>query len=206
MRGPAPSRTRRARSLRQSQTEAEARLWSRLCGSRQRDRRLGGFKFVRQCPVGPYVADFACREERLIIGADGSRHADSAHDQTRDARLSALGYRVLRFWNGEIFANLPGVLDTILAALSSPRLRGEGLAPLVGGETSPNGPQVRREGEGASQDKTRPGPLPPCTTAGPDPVPPPHPRAEPAVRARFTPDEGGEALSPQAGRGGDAHR
>ncbi|WP_407518718.1 endonuclease domain-containing protein [Methylobacterium oryzisoli] len=188
MHGPDPGRIRRARGLRQTQTEPEARLWSRL-----RDRRLGGFKVVRQCPIGPYVADFACREARLIIELDGGQHADSAHDRRRDAWLASQGFRVLRFWNDEVSSNLPGVLETILAALSSPRGRGEGLGigtiplPLVGGETSPKG-----EGEGVFTDETLP-------------ERPPHPRAEPAVRARFTPDEGGEALSPPAGRGGDAH-
>ena len=182
MRGPDPGRTRRARGLRQMRTEPEARLWSRL-----RDRRLGGFKVVRQCPVGPYVADFACREAKLVIELDGGQHADSARDRRRDAWLSSQAYRVLRFWNGEVTSNLPGVLETILAALSSPRGRGEGRAPLAGGETSPEG-----DGEGVFTDET-------------PPERPPHPRAEPAVRARFAPDEGGEALSPPAGRGGDAH-
>ena len=54
--------TRRARGLRRELTEAEKRLWGYL-----RDRRLGGFKFVRQEPIGPFIADFLCREKMLVI-------------------------------------------------------------------------------------------------------------------------------------------
>ena len=59
---------RRARSLRGADTPAEARLWTNLRG-----RRLQKFKFVRQVPIGPYIADFLCRETRLIVEVDGRR-------------------------------------------------------------------------------------------------------------------------------------
>ncbi len=112
MRGPAEARTARSRQLRRTQTDAERRLWYRLD-----NRQTGGHKFVRQEPIGPYFADFACRERKLVVELDGSRHADSVHDLVRDAYLASRGWRVLRFWNGEVFTNLEGVLDTILAAL-----------------------------------------------------------------------------------------
>ncbi len=112
MRGPAEARTARSRQLRRAQTDAERRLWYRL-GNRQ----TGGHKFVRQEPIGPYFADFACRERKLVVELDGSRHADSVHDLVGDAYLASRGWRVLRFWNGEVFTNLGSVLDTILAAL-----------------------------------------------------------------------------------------
>jgi very-short-patch-repair endonuclease len=79
MRGPQSVKTNRARSLRQSDNDAEARLWSEL-----RNRRLNGFKFVRQFPIGNYYADFACREANLVIELDGSHHAGSAYDRRRD--------------------------------------------------------------------------------------------------------------------------
>ena len=60
-------------------TEVERKLWYRL-----RDRRLGGQKFVRLCPIGPYFADFACREAKLAVELDGSQHADSVRDGWRD--------------------------------------------------------------------------------------------------------------------------
>jgi hypothetical protein len=51
---------------------------------------LSGFKLVRQEPVGPYFADFACREQRLIVEIDGATHSTDTelrHDLAR-ARLS----------------------------------------------------------------------------------------------------------------------
>jgi very-short-patch-repair endonuclease len=64
------AKTAKARTLRQVENEAEEALWFELRG-----RRLNGFKFVRQLPIGPYFADFACREKRLVVEVDGSQHA-----------------------------------------------------------------------------------------------------------------------------------
>jgi len=104
--------TARAQSLRAVPTDAERKLWLRL-----RDRRLNGAKFVRQAPVGPYFADFACRASKLIVELDGSQHVDSAYDAKRDAFLAAQGYAVLRFWNADVLVAIDGVCETILAAL-----------------------------------------------------------------------------------------
>jgi len=104
--------TARAQTLRSVPTDAERKLWLRL-----RDRRLNGAKFVRQAPVGPYFADFACRESKLIVELDGSQHVDSAYDATRDAWLVSQGYSVLRFWNADVFEAIDGVCETIVAAL-----------------------------------------------------------------------------------------
>jgi very-short-patch-repair endonuclease len=87
-------------------------LWFAL-----RDRRLGGFKFVRQEAIGSYVVDFVCRTKRLVIEVDGGRHADNRKDRARDAALNAEGYDVLRFWNSDILTNEEGVLTVILAKL-----------------------------------------------------------------------------------------
>ncbi|SMH36126.1 endonuclease domain-containing protein [Azospirillum agricola] len=100
----------RARTLRQTTTEAEKLLWHGL-----RDRRLNGLTFRRQQTIDRQVVDFLCHEKRLIVEADGSRHSPQA-DGPRTAFLEAQGYRVLRFWNPESLANLTGVLETILAA------------------------------------------------------------------------------------------
>jgi very-short-patch-repair endonuclease len=105
----------RARALRKSDTEAERRLWERL-----RSRRLGGFKFVRRLPVGPYIADFACRECKLIVEVDGATHSSDeevSHDARRSDFLEAQGYRVMSFWNDAIYKNLDDVLDAIFQAL-----------------------------------------------------------------------------------------
>jgi very-short-patch-repair endonuclease len=112
MRGPNLKATRRARSLRRRSTRAEWALWLAL-----RDRRLGGLKFTRQQPIGPYYVDFICRELRLVIEVDGGQHADSASDRRRDAQLNSLGYRVIRVWNNDVLGNLEGVLQMLSAEL-----------------------------------------------------------------------------------------
>lgn len=102
-----------ARNLRRKMTEAERKLWHAL-----RDRRLAGHKFRRQHPIGPYVADFYCEYERLIIEVDGGQHAtEKRTDIERTEWLKARGYRVIRFWNSEVLTNLEGVQTVILEAL-----------------------------------------------------------------------------------------
>ncbi|MDG4853394.1 MULTISPECIES: DUF559 domain-containing protein [unclassified Mesorhizobium] len=105
-----PAKRNFARRMRRESTEAEGRLWQELRG-----RRLDKIKFRRQVPVGRFVADFVCAEARLIIEIDGSQHADSPHDQKRDAELKARGFRVLRFWNDDVLKDLDAVCDTIIA-------------------------------------------------------------------------------------------
>ena len=112
MREANPIRTNRARRLRRDSTSAELRMWNRL-----RSRALGGFKFVRQEAIGPYIVDFICRERRLIVELDGGQHADSQKDAIRDRWLHDHRYRVLRFWNNDVMSNADGVLETILDAL-----------------------------------------------------------------------------------------
>jgi len=106
-------KTERARRLRKSATVAEAALWYRL-----RSRRMNGYQFVRQDPVGPYTVDFICRERRLIIEVDGGQHADNPRDAIRDKWLVDRNYRVLRFWNNDVLGNMVGVLETIATALA----------------------------------------------------------------------------------------
>ena len=105
--------TSRARALRSEATEVELVLWKHLRG-----RRLKGYKFRRQVVIGSYIVDFACLEAKLIIEADGGQHADQAvYDAKRTARLEAMGYRVMRFWNHEILGELNHVLEQIQTAL-----------------------------------------------------------------------------------------
>jgi very-short-patch-repair endonuclease len=96
--------------MRGAPTDAELRLWRLL-----RDRRLSGFKFRRQVPLGPYIVDFLCVGAKLIVEADGSQHAESVRDNIRDAYLANQGWKVLRFWNNEVLQNREGVLETIYA-------------------------------------------------------------------------------------------
>ena len=107
-----PEQRERARTLRQAETASEQRLWHAL-----RNRKLCGLKFVRQLPIGPYVADFACREERLIVEVDGATHStedEVAYDAAREAFLRHKGWHVLRVWNDDVLRRLDGVLETIL--------------------------------------------------------------------------------------------
>ena len=101
-----------ARRLRRDATDAERRLWSAL-----RDRRLSGYRFRRQFPIGRFIVDFACTRHRLIVEADGGQHADSETDFRRTAWLEEQGWRVLRFWNNDVLANTNGVVETILKEL-----------------------------------------------------------------------------------------
>ena len=106
--------TDRARILRAASTDAERLLWSRL-----RDRRLNGWKWNRQAPHGPFVADFYCADARLVVELDGGQHAEEANaaaDARRTAWLERGGLRVLRFWNGDVIQTLDEVCETILAA------------------------------------------------------------------------------------------
>jgi len=114
--------TARARALRRDSTEAERKLWSLL-----RSRRLSAYKFRRQFPIGPYIADFACFARRLVIELDGGQHASAqSYDEARTRYLESQGWRVLRFWNNDALANPEGVLTMTLEALQNPLPTGEG--------------------------------------------------------------------------------
>src|SRR5436305_562887 len=98
----APTPRSRARQLRKDQTSAEARIWREL-----RYRRFAGYKFRRQHPIGPFIADFYCHEARLVIEFDGESHLGREdYDRRRQDWLEAHGYKVLRFYNNDIPANL----------------------------------------------------------------------------------------------------
>lgn len=101
-----------ASQLRTNTTDAEKNLWQTL-----RNRQLAGYKFRRQFFIPPYILDFVCFEQCLIIELDGSQHADSVvYDGARTAFLAQQGSRVLRFWNNDVLENSVRVLETILRA------------------------------------------------------------------------------------------
>ena len=91
---------KRARTLRRELTKAEQEMWNML-----RDLRPYGARFRRETPVGPYIADFAWLSARLIVEVDGDSHetlAGRTHDQRRANFLTAQGFTVLRFDNGQV--------------------------------------------------------------------------------------------------------
>ncbi len=105
-----------ARRLRREMTPAEVILWELL-----RNRRLTGFKFRRQQPVGPYVADFFCPAAKLIVELDGDSHVGKdLHDAERQAYLESQGLRVVRFWNTLVYDDLDTVLEVIWELCNDP--------------------------------------------------------------------------------------
>jgi very-short-patch-repair endonuclease len=97
-------------------TNAEQMLWEML-----RKERLGA-KFRKQHPVGGYIADFACLEHKLIVDLDGSQHAEEKNikkDEKRTEFLESQGFKVIRFWNNELFENTEGVIETIYKTLNA---------------------------------------------------------------------------------------
>jgi very-short-patch-repair endonuclease len=88
-------------------------MWSVLRG-----RRLNGMKFVRQYAIGPYFADFVCREQGIIVEIDGATHStddEIAHDTRRAEFLRTQGYRIFRVTNTDVYENLGGVREALIA-------------------------------------------------------------------------------------------
>jgi very-short-patch-repair endonuclease len=107
-----PKRVSLARALRRRIVPAEALLWRAL-----RNRALGGFRFRRQHPIGPYVVDFACVECTIAVELDGTTHLRPRRtDAERQACLKAEGWQVLRFWNNQVFEDLEIVKEAIYQA------------------------------------------------------------------------------------------
>ncbi len=99
----------RAREMRQAPNDAEAAIWNAL-----RDRRLRGFKFRRQQPLGNYIADFYCVDAKLVVELDGKAHANTKeYDAERDAWLQSQGILVIRFSNEDVRKNLEALLESV---------------------------------------------------------------------------------------------
>ena len=136
--------TQRARHLRKNMTQAERKLWLIL-----RLRQMGRHKFRRQHPVGRYIADFVCLEKHLIVELDGGQHLiQSDYDVKRTMWLDGEGYRVLRFWDHEVFKETEAVKqaiwDALRASANPPPLRAYGsIEPEAAGPgaTRPIGPE-----------------------------------------------------------------
>lgn len=126
---PVPNTHRRfARKMRKTMTEAELKLWNEI-----RAHRLMGLGFRRQLPIAGFIVDFACPEKRLVIEIDGSQHGDAQNaeaDMARAAKLEALGWTILRFWNDDVLRDIDGVCQHIVvsAGLGSPDLNKEAAA------------------------------------------------------------------------------
>lgn len=103
-----------AQKLRRRMTEEERHLWFDFL-------RTLPITFYRQKVIGPYIVDFYCAVAHLVIELDGAQHFEEegkAKDRERDAFLSELGFKVLRYSNVEINRNFRGVCEDILKHLS----------------------------------------------------------------------------------------
>ena len=132
-----------ARQMRTDSTDAEIKLWWLL-----RNRKLAGFKFRRQVPLGNYILDFYCHEAGLVVEADGGQHDDPSY-QTYDLRrteyLRTQGISVLRFWDNDILRNTQAVKEEIYRVLTQQEVRPVEIPPV------PPHPNPLPEGEGAMQ-------------------------------------------------------
>jgi isoleucyl-tRNA synthetase len=119
---------KRAKELRENETEAEKLLWNML-----QNKKVGGYKFRRQHIIDQYIVDFACLSRQLVIEVDGGYHIPKDQrgaDQKRMDRLAQLGFKVLRFTNNEVKENLDAVTNQIITEMPE--------APLGGGEAFGN--------------------------------------------------------------------
>ena len=133
----------RARSLRSEPTASEQRVWNVV-----RNRGFLGLKFVRQYPIGPFIADFVCRELMLVVELDGSQHAESTYDERRSVFMNNEGYSVLRFWNSEIMQGLDDVREALRAVA-------EGGRPSPGWRFSPATLSPAGRGEAATGEQLK---------------------------------------------------
>jgi len=100
-----------ARRLRREATDLERVMWSRL-----RNGQMNGFRFRRQQPFGPYIADFYCASAKLVVELDGSQHFavnNHVYDQVRTRFMEARGLCVLRFSNHDVIEDCDAVVETI---------------------------------------------------------------------------------------------
>ncbi|HVT01337.1 MAG TPA: endonuclease domain-containing protein [Patescibacteria group bacterium] len=107
-----------SKKLRLNQTNEEKILWEKL-----RNRQMFGLKFRRQQSIGEYIVDFVAYENKIIIELDGNRHNDAMvklKDKKRTKWLENQGFRVLRFWNNELYTNLEGISYAIYKLISHP--------------------------------------------------------------------------------------
>ncbi len=110
-----PRQRTTVRTLRARMTDAELHLWRAL-----RHHQIHGARFRKQHPIGAFVADFACAEHKLVIEVDGGQHADrELTDAARTEYLRKKGWRVLRYWNNDVFERREGVLGDIAGVIEA---------------------------------------------------------------------------------------
>jgi very-short-patch-repair endonuclease len=97
-----------ARQLRKNSTKSEANLWLKVLKA----RKLKGYQFLRQRPIGNYIVDFFCKELKLIIELDGITHTEKEiYDSIREKYLKNLGFNFIRISDNEVINNINGVFS-----------------------------------------------------------------------------------------------
>ncbi|GAB62954.1 MAG: endonuclease domain-containing protein [Candidatus Jettenia sp.] len=98
-----------SRELRKKSTLSEVLLWNILKG-----KKIKGYQFMRQKPIGDYIVDFFCNKLKLVIEIDGISHNEkSASDQIRQQKLESLGLSVLRFYEWDVKKDIHAVVRVI---------------------------------------------------------------------------------------------
>jgi very-short-patch-repair endonuclease len=118
----------KARALRVHATKGESLLWYEL-----RDLKSAGIKFRRQCPIGPYIVDFACLGAKLVVEVDGDLHESQRgkrHDAVRDDCLRSLGYDVFRVDEPDVINSAWHVAQVVKEKVA--RVAGDPTRPLRG--------------------------------------------------------------------------
>jgi len=122
---------------------------------------MNGFKFRRQQPIGRYIVDFFCPEQRLVIELDGGHHAHQAEaDMRRTEFLNKAGYRILRFWDHEVLANTEAVLHKIANELNAPPHPALSLQGRGSCKDHPSPQPSPARSEGVAKSTPHPNPLP----------------------------------------------
>jgi very-short-patch-repair endonuclease len=109
-RKPPDGSTWRVRRLRSEMTDAERKIWTLLRTA------FPDWRFRRQVPIRQYIADFASHRAGLVIEIDGGQHNEEI-DAPRTAVIENDGYRVVRFWNNDVLANIDGIATLLTKAL-----------------------------------------------------------------------------------------
>jgi very-short-patch-repair endonuclease len=98
-----------SRDLRKNSTLSEVLLWNKL-----KVRKMLGYQFMRQKPIGNYIVDFFCSKLKLVIEIDGDSHIGKEEaDKERQSKIEKLGITFLRFDDIEVKKNIEGILITI---------------------------------------------------------------------------------------------
>lgn len=99
----------RAREMRSQPNDPESSVWKGL-----RAKRLRGFKFRRQHPIGIYIVDFFCAAAMLVVELDGLSHfGKEEYDAQRQTWLESQGLLVIRFGNRDLDAGIDEFLEIV---------------------------------------------------------------------------------------------